>query len=163
MGRADAFMSELVSSSWLGDCRAGGDGSRKARVSCMAPGKWSDEVEEGEEPATADVEGLRRFLEGEIASRCTAVLVSPSSQLQPILPSRSVEWVNAAYLEFCRVDQRSRKNSGNLGTPISGSGTKRHGRHDPFGTRSSRRRRQAASYRSRVRRPRRVQPVDRRR
>jgi hypothetical protein len=25
-----------------------------------------DEIEEGEEPATADVEGLRRFLEGEV-------------------------------------------------------------------------------------------------
>jgi hypothetical protein len=29
-------------------------------------GRDPDEIEEGEEPATADIEGLRRFLEGEV-------------------------------------------------------------------------------------------------
>jgi len=37
-------------------------------------------LEEGEEPATADVEGLRRFLEGEVASRCTVDAVAARRQ-----------------------------------------------------------------------------------
>jgi hypothetical protein len=31
-------------------------------------GRDADEIEEGEEPVTADIEGLRRFLEGEVAA-----------------------------------------------------------------------------------------------